>query len=169
MFSLYFIKRGLIIVMSRREFLEILRGQLSGQMAQGKAAAHVRYYEDYIQSQVRSGRSEAEVLAELGDPRLIAKTLIDTDDSTNVYDESGYTEESYGSDEYAGSGSTGNTTGKTRSFRLDLSTWYGKAIVIAIAVIIVILLATVLVAVAPFVITFGIVLYLISWFKKRRV
>lgn len=153
--------------MSRREFLETLRGQLSGQMAQGKAAAHVRYYEDYIQSQVRSGRSEADVLAELGDPRLIARTLIDTDDGTEVYDESGYAEESYGSDDYAGN-STRNAAGKTKSFKLDLSTWYGKAIVIAIAVIIVILLATVLVAVAPFVITFGIVLYLISWFKKRR-
>ena len=58
--------------MSRREFLEILRSQLSGQMSQGKAAAHVRYYEDYIQSQVHNGRSEEEVLAELGDPRLIA-------------------------------------------------------------------------------------------------
>ena len=153
--------------MSRREFLETLRGQLTGQMAQGKAAAHVRYYEDYIQSQVRSGRSEADVLAELGDPRLIARTLIDTDDGTEVYDESGYAEESYGSDDYAGN-STRNAAGKTKSFKLDLSTWYGKAIVIAIAVIIVILLATVLVAVAPFVITFGIVLCLISWFKKRR-
>lgn len=40
--------------MSRREFLEVLRGQLSGQMTQGRAAAHVRYYEDYIQSQVRT-------------------------------------------------------------------------------------------------------------------
>ena len=58
--------------MSRREFLEVLRGQLSGQMTQGRAAAHVRYYEDYIQSQVRNGRSESDVLAELGDPRLIA-------------------------------------------------------------------------------------------------
>ena len=67
--------------MSRREFLEVLRGQLSGQMTHGRAAAHVRYYEDYIQSQVRNGRSESDVLAELGDPRLIAKTLIDTDDS----------------------------------------------------------------------------------------
>ena len=61
--------------MSRREFLEILRSQLSGQMSQGKAAAHVRYYEDYIQSQVHNGRSEEEVLAELGDPRLIARTM----------------------------------------------------------------------------------------------
>ena len=72
--------------MSRREFLEVLRGQLSGQMTQGRAAAHVRYYEDYIQSQVRNGRSESDVLAELGDPRLIAKTLIDTDDSAAVYE-----------------------------------------------------------------------------------
>ena len=92
------------IFMSRREFLEVLRGQLSGQMTQGRAAAHVRYYEDYIQSQVRNGRSESDVLAELGDPRLIAKTLIDTDDSAAVYDESGYSEESYGADDYADNG-----------------------------------------------------------------
>lgn len=150
--------------MSRREFLEVLRGQLSGQMTQGRAAAHVRYYEDYIQSQVRNGRSESDVLAELGDPRLIAKTLIDTDDSAAVYDESGYSEESYGADDYADNGA-----GKARSFKLDLSTWYGKAIVIAIAALIVILLTTVLVAVAPFLIIFGIVLYLISWYRKKKV
>lgn len=117
--------------MSRREFLEVLRGQMSGQMTQGRAAAHVRYYEDYIQSQVRNGRSESDVLAELGDPRLIAKTLIDTDDSAAVYDESGYSEESYGADDYADNG-TESSAGKARSFKLDLSTWYGKAIVIAI-------------------------------------
>ena len=38
--------------MNRKEFLEILRSQLAGQMQEGKAAAHIRYYEDYIQSQV---------------------------------------------------------------------------------------------------------------------
>ena len=135
--------------MSRREFLEVLRGQLSGQMTHGRAAAHVRYYEDYIQSQVRNGRSESDVLAELGDPRLIAKTLI-------------------GADDYADNG-TESSAGKARSFKLDLSTWYGKAIVIAIAALIVILLTTVLVAVAPFLIIFGIVLYLISWYRKKKV
>ncbi len=152
--------------MSRREFLEILRSQLSGQMSQGKAAAHVRYYEDYIQSQVHNGRSEEEVLAELGDPRLIARTLIDTDDGTEVYDESGYTEESYGADDYADS--SAEVRPAARSYKLDLSTWYGKAIVIAVAVMMVILLTTVLVAVAPFLITFGVILYLISWFRKRK-
>ena len=88
--------------MNRKEFLEILRSQLAGQMQEGKAAAHIRYYEDYIQSQVRGGRSEQEVLQELGDPHLIAKTLIDTDD--------GSTQEDYG--EYSSYGSSyGNETG----------------------------------------------------------
>ena len=50
--------------MNRTEFLDILRSQLSGQMQEGKVAAHIRYYEDYIQSQVRSGRPEKEVLDE---------------------------------------------------------------------------------------------------------
>ena len=72
--------------MNRKEFLEILRSQLAGQMQEGKAAAHIRYYEDYIQSQVRGGRSEQEVLQELGDPHLIAKTLIDTDDGSTQED-----------------------------------------------------------------------------------
>ena len=52
--------------MNRTEFLDTLRCQLTGQMHEGKVAAHVRYYEDYIQSQVRSGRNEQDVLAELG-------------------------------------------------------------------------------------------------------
>ena len=55
--------------MNRKEFLEILRSQLAGQMQEGKAAAHIRYYEDYIQSQVRGGRSEQEVLVPIPPPR----------------------------------------------------------------------------------------------------
>ena len=112
--------------MNRKEFLEILRSQLAGQMQEGKAAAHIRYYEDYIQSQVRGGRSEQEVLQELGDPHLIAKTLIDTDD--------GSTQEDYG--EYSSYGSSyGNETElphqqeKRWKKVIDLSTWHGRAVV----------------------------------------
>lgn len=110
--------------MNRQEFLENLRSQLVGQMQEGKAAAHLRYYEDYIQSQVRGGRSEQEVLEELGDPRLIAKTLIDTDD--------GSTQEDYGEySSYGGSYDSGYGNGmedqaqpekRWKKF-IDLSTW----------------------------------------------
>ena len=64
--------------MNRTEFLDTLRSQLSGQMHEGKVAAHVRYYEDYIRQEMNRGRSEQEVLEELGDPRLIARTILET-------------------------------------------------------------------------------------------
>ena len=47
--------------MNRKEFLEILRSQLAGQMQEGKAAAHIRYYEDYIQSQVRARQEQEKI------------------------------------------------------------------------------------------------------------
>lgn len=147
--------------MSRTEFLDILRSQLAGQMQEGKAAAHVRYYEDYIQSQVRGGRSEAEVLNELGDPRLIAKTLIDTDD--------GSTQEGYGEYSSCGSGvEPPPQTEKRWKKVLDLSTWQGKAVVIAGAAVAIILILLVIGAVLPFFIILAVILSIISWLKKRR-
>lgn len=61
---------------------------------------------------LRSGTAEVnQMFWQTGDPRLIAKTLIDTDDSAAVYDESGYSEESYGADDYADNG-TESSAGK---------------------------------------------------------
>ena len=146
--------------MSRREFLEVLRGQLSGQMTQGRAAAHVRYYEDYIQSKVRAGTPEDEVIAQLGDPRLIAKTLLDTDTVEEVYEES----RSYSESD---TGGYGNQEEKNWKKKLDLSTWYGKLIVIAAAAVVIFLLISVLAAVLPFLIVLAVILYLISRWRKR--
>ena len=146
--------------MNRTEFLDILRSQLSGQMQEGKAAAHIRYYEDYIQSQVRSGRPEKEVLEQLGDPRLIAKTLIDTD--------GGDVEEGYGEYSFYGSGMEPPPQPEKRWKKfLDLSTWQGKAVVIAGATVIIILLILVIGAVLPFFIILAIILSVLSWLKKR--
>ena len=39
---------------------------------------NVAYYENYIDTEIKKGRSEEAVLEELGDPRWIAKTIIDT-------------------------------------------------------------------------------------------
>ena len=57
--------------MNKKEFLDILYEQLSGQMPEGNVAAHVQYYRNYIEVAVTQGRTETEVLNELGDPRLI--------------------------------------------------------------------------------------------------
>ena len=62
--------------MNKKEFLDILYEQLSGQMPEGNVAAHVQYYRNYIEEEQRKGRSEDDILNELGDPRLIARTLL---------------------------------------------------------------------------------------------
>lgn len=150
--------------MNRTEFIQTLRDQLAGQMQEGRVAAHIRYYEDYIHSQIRSGRTEEEVLTELGDPRLIAKTLIDTNpDCVNeIYEDS---QESY----YNGYSDTEDTTQPKMKVRhFDLSTWYGKVVVILCAVLAVIVLLALIGTVLPFFIILVIILYLLSWWKKRH-
>ena len=141
--------------MNKKEFLDILYEQLSGQMPEGNVAAHVQYYRNYI---------EEDILNELGDPRLIARTLLDTDSTTSgnpqttgSYSEP-YTDNSY---EYDNS-SSGSKKVKSRSFHIDLSTWYGKLAVILIAAIVIVLLCTVLSVLIPVMVIFGIVCFIIS-------
>ena len=71
--------------MTKKEFLNILYEQLSDQMPEAKASAHTQYYHDYIQDAIKRGQKEKQVLDSLGDPRLIAKTLIDTDAEPSVF------------------------------------------------------------------------------------
>lgn len=150
--------------MNKKEFLDTLYNQLSGQMPEGSIAAHVQYYRNYIDDAVNQGRTEEEVLNELGDPRLIARTLLDTDSTasgnpqtTERYSEP-YTDNSY---EYDNSSSDRKKV-KSRSFHIDLSTWYGKLAVILIAAIVIVLLCTVLSVLIPIMVIFGIVCFIIS-------
>ena len=64
--------------MTRKEFLESLERHLRGQLSENQLRGHVEYYRDYIEKEIASGKTEAEVLDMLGDPWLIAKTLIDS-------------------------------------------------------------------------------------------
>ena len=64
--------------MEKQEFLDKLRLALSGKIAPEAVSDTVRYYEDYISTEVRMGKSEEEVMNSLGDPRLIARTIVET-------------------------------------------------------------------------------------------
>ncbi len=65
--------------MNRQEFLNRLQAALNGEISPQAVQTNLRYYRDYISSEIAKGRSEREVMEELGDPRLIAKTIIDTE------------------------------------------------------------------------------------------
>ena len=59
--------------MNRAEFLSILRESLEGNMPKEDVEANLRYYRHYADQEI----SLDQVCEELGDPRLIAKSLID--------------------------------------------------------------------------------------------
>lgn len=80
--------------MNKTEFIEKLQRALAGGLNSSQVADNVRYYQEYIDAEVRKGRREEEVLAQLGDPRLLAKSIIEANKragtsygSNRVYDE----------------------------------------------------------------------------------
>ena len=49
--------------MSQKEFLEELRTALSGKLSAQAVLENIEYYRNYIEGEVRSGKSEAQVLS----------------------------------------------------------------------------------------------------------
>lgn len=68
--------RGVESQMTKQEFMDKLRLALNGKVPGNVVTENLQYYEDYINTEIRKGKSEEEVLAALGDPRLIARTII---------------------------------------------------------------------------------------------
>lgn len=73
--------------MTKQDFLDGLRRSLSSGLDYQTVNEHIRYYTDYIDSQMRQGVPEEEVMNTLGDPRLIAKTLLGMEGTENVTEE----------------------------------------------------------------------------------
>ena len=64
--------------MTKREFLERLKEALAENLSSAAVQEQIVFYRQYIENEVRQGRSEEAVTAELGDPWVIARTLIDS-------------------------------------------------------------------------------------------
>lgn len=62
--------------MGKREFLEILSGRLSEELPRDLVVSHLQYYDEYINGELEKGRKLADIMNELGDPILIAHTII---------------------------------------------------------------------------------------------
>lgn len=104
--------------MSREEFLKILRESLSMSLENDAINKQLDYYDRYISDEVEKGRTEKEVIEELGDPRLIAKTIktVSKTDDLRVGDDSGYNQNQGSSNTqqcYGGEQSNGNRKNAT--------------------------------------------------------
>lgn len=118
--------------MTKEMFLEQLEDALAGEVPNSVIYDNKSYYERYFFSQMKLGRTEAEILEELGNPRLIARTIIDMqgDVRQKYYDSTSYKDDVREEFEHT----------KPKLFFLDLTTWYGRAIAWIIGIFVLILI-----------------------------
>lgn len=140
--------------MDRHIFTDELGRALRGKISDAELDGHIRYYEDYIAQEVASGRSEEEILSELGDPRLIARTIADTAGGGTSHTEYTVSEEGYE-----------ETQSGQRIY--NLNGWRGKLIVCGLLTVLFLILVVVfhiIVALLPILIILG----LVGWLFRKR-
>lgn len=110
--------------MTRSEFLNKLKEALANDLSGPVIQENVNYYSGYIADEVRKGRSEEEVVAELGDPWAIARTIIESlEIQGNTQEDYGYEPNRQNYDQRQQSG-----TGQVHIFCLD--TWWKKLLLV---------------------------------------
>lgn len=167
--------------MNRIEFIEKLQRALAGGLNSNQVTDHVRYYQEYIDMEIRKGKTEAEVLAGLGDPRLLAKSIIEankhagTGEGTNrIYDEEMTgTGKTYGGGAYSDKYGNGRTYGAYesnesggRTFRMP--GWLILLIVTVVVILIIGVAFSLISVLAPIIIPVLIVILLVRVFKSDQ-
>lgn len=131
--------------MTRSEFLQELRRALENDLSGSIVQENVEFYNQYITDEMAKGKSEEEVLRMLGDPWIIARTVIDAADGTDkstVYEAGGSTYTGYESDREQ------SRERNPQVHVFGLNTWWKKLILV---------LGIVMVIVAVFAIISGVV------------
>ena len=67
--------------MNKKEFLQTLRGELTNSVSGEVIEEQLRFYSDYINTEIAKGRGEEEVVAELSAPNLLARSIIEAADA----------------------------------------------------------------------------------------
>lgn len=152
--------------MTKNDFLDKLRVALTGKVSAALVEENMTYYKEYIESQIRAGKSEQEVMDLLGDPRLIARTIVQTNGIDTAqegeyreqtsYDDnaSGYT---YGNEEY--------NEGRNQVRVRTIPGWLWSIIAILIIICVISLIFSVVSFLLPFVLPILVVLFFVKLFR----
>lgn len=155
--------------MNREEFLKQLKEALQDNLSSSAVQENMNYYNEYILEEVSKGKSEVDVLRMLGDPWVLARTLIDAADGTdrqNVYESEGHI--------FTAAGQTADSGQKDSSVRgfYRIDTWWKKLLLVLTIVMVVVLIVAVIAGVVrllmPIVIPVLIVMIIIRAIGERR-
>ncbi|BBF44353.1 hypothetical protein lbkm_3050 [Lachnospiraceae bacterium KM106-2] len=125
--------------MDKNQFLEKLRQSLTGQVPEYEIQSNIRYYNEYISSYGNSKEAEEECIGSIGDPHLIAKTIIDayevksgTGNRNRTKNYESYYEDSSNEDKKKDKGRVHvNINGN------DVFPWYAKVLMILVPIAVV--------------------------------
>ena len=143
--------------MTKQDFLDGLRRSLSSGLEPEQINEHIRYYSDYIDSQIRMGVAEEEVMSSLGEPRWIAKTILGMEDVETVTEE--YVEEDTPQDDkyrYF------NINGKT----IRLPGWLFTILVCVVSFFVLSIVFSLMTRLLPFIFMFIFMVTMIRFFKN---
>ena len=166
--------------MVKKEFLDILRESLAGNIPVSEIEENIRYYKDYIEN---GAESEEEALKQLGDPHLIARTIIDSFKASkgpmaDFYTEQARNEYSSGTFEEDGSRAEDEDNGYTEyKYKTEFGhkfKWYEKLVlaVIIIGMISLVLfigglaIAIILRIILPVVLILVIIKFIADYFRR---
>lgn len=167
--------------MVKKEFLDILRESLAGNVPVSEIEENIRYYKDYIEN---GAGSEEEALGQLGDPHLIARTIIDSFKASkgpmaDFYTEQARNEYSNGTFSKDGSGADGEDNNRYTEFKYKPESmhkfkWYEKlaAVVIIIGILSLVLflgglaIAVILRIVLPVFLVLIVIKFITDYFRR---
>lgn len=141
--------------MNRTEFMNKLRMALSGALPYSLVEEHIKYYEDYMDMEISKGKSEEEILAQLGDPRLIAKTIIETnktEGSNAAYQEFTAGEES---------------RSNIRVRKTNMPAWLITILVLCGIVVVIAVVSSLFFALLPYILVIVAVSFIVRLFRKK--
>lgn len=146
--------------MGRTEFIEILQRTLAASMGSSLVNSNVRYYQEYFDTEIRKGRSEEEVLSSLGDPRLLAKTIIEASKHEGQSLRPEY-------DEVYEEGAEENDSREYGDKVYRMPGWMLLVLLLIIIVVVIGIVGSILSMLLPIILPILFVVFIIRFFQKR--
>lgn len=158
--------------MSKEEFLRGLEEALSGEVPESVIRENLNYYNSYISQEMAKGRTVEEIAEEIGEPRIVARTIIDSCEAAGEtagngygsYEDAGYGS-SYGRNPY---GEQPETSSKVHYF--DLSKWYWKLLAIIVVFLVVSVVFSIVGGIFALLVRFSgpiLMILLVVWFIRN--
>lgn len=141
--------------MNRTEFMNKLRMALSGSLPYTLVEENIKYYEDYMDMELSKGKSEEEILEQLGDPRLIAKTIIEA----NKAEDSSVSYKEYTGEE--------ENRRNIRVKKTTMPAWLITILVLCGIVVVIAVVSSLFFALLPYILMIMAISFIIKLFRKK--